>query len=75
MEVENNIIEIIKIQKKTKKDYNRTYYLKFREQIIRNACEKFECVNCCRQIARKSMKSHQKTKLCHKQTKLLSDDK
>jgi len=68
-------IEIIKKQKKTRKDYNLTYYLKFREQIIRNACEKLKCENCFRQIARKSMKSHQKTKLCQKQTKLLSNDK
>jgi len=58
-------IKEIKI-KKTRKDYNKKYYEKNKEQIIKYICEKKECSLCGKNIARKTMKNHQKTNLCKK---------
>jgi hypothetical protein len=63
------VTTIIKEKKQnfTKKEYNQRFYAKNKERLIAEACVKVTCGQCLKQITKKGLLSHQRTKLCKKQ--------
>jgi hypothetical protein len=62
--------EIKPIEKKTTKEYNKEYYDKNKEVLLRKALTKEKCPHCDRTIAHQELFKHQKTKYCQKRREL-----
>ena len=61
-------MEPIETEKTTKQiktqEYNRTYYAKNKEKIIKDLCTKCKCNFCGRIVIKNNIQKHQKTKIC-----------
>ena len=72
----NNIIsdEDIELLKKAKlnkeklKEYNKEYYSKNKQQILKSMTELIKCENCQCSCTKYHMKRHMKSKLCQKRS-------
>jgi hypothetical protein len=60
--------EIVKVKKprKTKSEYNKTYYEKKKETLINNGCRKVECPECHKVVTKNNLRYHVKSNLCLK---------
>jgi hypothetical protein len=65
----------IRKPRKTKSEYNRTYYEKKKDKLITNGCTKTECPNCLKVISKNNLRCHLKTKLCAKRIMKKTEEK
>lgn len=56
------------------KTYQRQYYLKNKERLIKNGCVKVTCDLCNKIVSKNNLKRHQKTKLCMKLRPNIQED-
>jgi hypothetical protein len=52
-----------------RKNYNKEYYQKNKEIILRKACQKVECEFCQRSIIAYNLKKHQRLPICERTVK------
>lgn len=66
-----NNIDMDKMVKR--QNYNKYYYEKNKEDIIKKACEKIQCEFCSRSVIKNNLLSHYKSEICRRKSALLRD--
>ena len=53
-----------------RKEYNKIYYSKRKEELIKNGCAKVKCEYCDKEITKNRLDEHIKSKICVNRIKL-----
>ena len=58
-----------------RKDYNKSYYLKNKKEILQKACKKIQCEFCQRFVISNNFHNHQTTDICKRRQHQIFENK